>query len=260
MQKIKSLIKKIESKKTTTEFSIGWRLIFFLVGFLGLQLVASIIVTFIEIVNKDLIGENISPDLSSLLNFLAYLILTTIMLAIMLAKKDTKKWFLEQFKDKNAILEGLAIGAATIALSMLYSFLVSLIFQNVTENNNQQSIESAFGAQPVLSFFFIVIFAPIVEELTYRFGLFGSVSKCSKILAYIITILVFAFLHFDFEAFKIGGNLLINELINLPAYMIGGLCLSYAYARNGKISTSIVAHSIYNGLQFILMCILMLLG
>ena len=58
-------------------------------------------------------------------------------------------------------------------------------------------------------------------------------------VAYIVTPLIFALIHFDFFAGSAEGY--INELLNLPSYIIAGVTLTIIYDKFG-LSTSIVAH------------------
>ena len=63
-------------------------------------------------------------------------------------------------------------------------------------------------------------------------------------------------MHFDFTA---QGDALINEFINIPSYIIGAVCLCYAYQRKGNIVTSITTHAVYNGMECALMLITLFL-
>ena len=61
-------------------------------------------------------------------------------------------------------------------------------------------------------------------------------------LAYIVTSLVFGLIHFNFFA---TGDALINELLNLPSYVISGFLLTLAYDKFGFACSS-VAHIVNN--------------
>ena len=106
-------------------------------------------------------------------------------------------------------------------------------------NTNEEAAESMILAFPALSIIVLGILGPVCEEITYRYGLFSLLDKKSKILAYILTPLVFAIIHFDF-----GGDMII-ELLNLPSYIIAGVLLSLAYDKFG-FHTAVIAHVINN--------------
>ena len=117
-------------------------------------------------------------------------------------------------------------------------------------NNNESSIDSITTIFPLLSLLVFGLIGPICEELTYRVGFFGFFRKINPILGYIFTAILFGFIHFDFQS-----NDLINELINIPSYIIAGLMLCYIYDYKG-IGTSIIAHSLNNVIGILLQIIL----
>lgn len=265
--KIKNAIINYENKKTIKDLHPGYLIGLFLLGFAGLQVIAIITQLAIAmplrstLLNPDFLDQLNGIDsttrlaLSNLLNGVAlfsyYFIAFIIFILLIIANKNALSWVISCFK-KSAVAEGFAIALMMYCCAIAYNIISSKLFPSATTNENQQGIENAFSAAPLLSFFSIVIFAPVVEELTYRVGLFGLISKKSKILAYIVTVLVFALIHFDFSAENIW-----NELVSLPAYLIGAVFLCYAYSKKGNVVTSIVAHSVYNGIQFLLMLLFM---
>ncbi len=244
IQKWKTFDKNI----TVPSFSFLFPLIFFLLGLLGL----SVFSLFFGTIFGNLFLSNFGEiQANAILLFLVYLALFIVMMLLLVTNKEILPWFKKQFIQSNSFLEGANIAILMICCATLYSVISNLIFPHAS-NNNQDSLNQSFEVQPFLSFFCIVLFAPFCEELAYRFGLFGMIAKKSNTLAYVITIFVFAFLHFDFAA---RGEDLIIEFINIPAYLIGAFFLCYAYQRKGNIVTSITAHTIYNGFEFLLMFI-----
>lgn len=246
-EKILLRIKKFDKNNTMPDIATSLSIVFFLLGFLGL----SIISTIISLLFGDALLSLGEGNANALLLFFTYLLLFVFALVLIFVNKPALIWIKSLLKDKSTFIEGANMAILTLCCSLTYGLIASFLFKGTT-NNNQSGLEASFVAQPFLTFFCIVIFAPVCEELAYRFGLFGSIAKKSNILAYIVTILVFAFLHFDFGA---RGDALINEFINLPSYLIGAFFLCYAYQRKGNILTSITAHSIYNGIQYVLMFI-----
>ena len=82
--------------------------------------------------------------------------------------------------------------------------------------------------------------------MTYRVGLFSFLMRTKRWLAYMVTIIVFAFIHFDFTSILTGiqtgvWDTLINEILNLPEYMMAGAVLCVLYDTCG-LSASIIAH------------------
>ena len=247
MEHIIGFFKKIENNKKVPNFDALTLICIFSLGLVGLSFIASIISIILTNIPE---FSTLSVGLQSSIHlFISYFLLLIILCLICFFVKPIWVYLKERITIKEEIIEGIAIAAMTFALATAYSLISNSLFPHGS-NNNQDGLQSSFEAQPLLSFFCIVVFAPICEELTYRLGLFGLIAKKSNILAFIVTILIFALIHFDFSAKDI-----VNELINLPAYLIGAFCLSYAYYRKGSIITSITAHALYNFSQFIIMFI-----
>jgi membrane protease YdiL (CAAX protease family) len=96
---------------------------------------------------------------------------------------------------------------------------------------------------PALSILFFGLIGPIVEEITYRVGLFGLAKRVNRVFAYIIVPIVFGFIHFDFES--IGTDRFLNEIFNMPTYILGGLALAFLYDRFG-FAASTTTHILNN--------------
>ena len=75
-----------------------------------------------------------------------------------------------------------------------------------------------------------------------------KVSRKNRWFAYLVASVIFGLIHFDFEA---TGSELINELWNIPSYIISGVILCRAYEKHNCISTSIIAHAINNGVAIL---------
>ena len=112
-----------------------------------------------------------------------------------------------------------------------------------------EKIEAQLVARRVGAFFLLSIIGPVTEELGYRAGLFSFLSRFGKPAAYLISILIFAFIHFDFGCFKEGGTAIAIEMVNLPSYLFGGIALSICYDKFG-IEGSTTAHILYNAASF----------
>lgn len=262
---LKEKIINFEKNKTMLKCNPILLCLLFIIGFIGLTVINTIVAYLIKMPIAEWLSDSFLSKLkedpnyekfydvyiniiNGILLFTTYFVLTIIFALIVRFNKETFE-NIKKSITKNAALEGVCIAIIILCISSIYNIISANIFPHKS-NNNQAGIESTFSVLPILSFFSICIFAPFCEELTYRYGLFGLIAKKSKILAYIITILFFAFIHFDFTS-----DNLANEFINLPAYLIGAAGLSYAYCRKGNIVTSIVAHSTYNTIQFVLMVI-----
>jgi membrane protease YdiL (CAAX protease family) len=96
------------------------------------------------------------------------------------------------------------------------------------DNQNQAAIIRLVKEAPFLSLITFGLLGPIVEEWTYRLGLFQYIKERNKWLAYIITLTIFGLIHFDFTAINF-----TNELLNLPIYLVAGAWFCFLYDRFG---------------------------
>ncbi|MBP2622855.1 CPBP family intramembrane glutamic endopeptidase [Streptococcus oricebi] len=126
-------------------------------------------------------------------------------------------------------------------IAILATFLLRLM-TGQQETANDRMIQSVGQGQghifPAFIIFFVLtigVFAPILEELTFR-GLpqtFFIKGKASKIIGAILTSLVFGILH-------------TSKLIELPVYFLLGLLFYLSFQRRGNIKDSIAVHILNN--------------
>ncbi len=220
--------------------------VIFIIGLVGLYIV-SFIVSFIVVWYVTNQGGDVneiiySDRINMALNIASYGV-TFILLGVCLYKY--RKDIFKAFTHKDVYWKGLVWAAVIIAFSLIYSLLISLVWE--TEgNNNQVSIESLTMAYPISSILLFAIVGPLVEEATYRVGLFSFCRRINRWAAYLITAIVFSLIHFDFTCFTSGDtDFIINELINLPSYIAAALVFSYAYEKGGYACSSF-AHILNN--------------
>lgn len=96
------------------------------------------------------------------------------------------------------------------------------------DNQNQAAIVRLVKDSPIISLLTFGFLGPIVEEWTYRLGLFQYLKGRSTWVAYLVTLTIFGFIHFDFTATN-----LTNELLNLPIYLVAGAWFCFLYDRFG---------------------------
>lgn len=159
-----------------------------------------------------------------------------------------RKYFLEKYTNGIDYLYGIGYAITVVVVSTLVGAIVS-IFHESSSNANQSAIELVALNYPLLSLFTIAIIGPICEELTYRVGLYSFFRRFNKYLAFIITVIIFAMIHFDFTAEN-----LIDEVWSLPSYLAAGFVLTLAYEHRGP-ACSMTAHILYNTIAFALVFI-----
>lgn len=227
-------------------------LLLFFVGFLGLQIISLFLSVILVSLNPYL--ASFSTKGLAFLNFSTYFV-TFGAIILIINGKDISK-FLIPFKKKRTYLYGIAYGLILVIVSSFVSSIMSLLTSNTSVNTNETGINTITTAFPILSLIVFGILGPLCEEVTYRVGLFSSISqKLKPLWAYLITILIFGLIHFDFTALFSGNvDALIIELSNLPTYLVSGLLLCYFYTKEG-FGVSSIAH-IFNNLLSLLLTLI----
>ena len=110
-----------------------------------------------------------------------------------------------------------------------------------TVNENELQSRAIIDTYPILSILVLGIIGPICEELTYRLGMFSLIGRINRVLAYIITSLVFALMHMNFSS---NANIVV-ELLNLPSYIFAGVAFCFAYDKF-SLPCSLTAHTLNN--------------
>ena len=230
---------------------LKWTL--FAVGFAGLQLLSLVFSVFF-------LNSTLDMNLiNSILMFSVYLVAAVIVvLLVFFLRKQTFLKCLKEFTQLKTYGFALAVFGAMVVLN----YIINLLYLPIPfygDNNNQESVVATTMAAPALMFFPLAIFAPLLEELTYRAGLMDAIGSKNRTLGILCSALIFGLIHFDWTtilgvAAQLEGytkEMAINELLNLPSYILSGALLGFAYAKTGRISTSIGGHSLNNLLSFV---------
>ncbi len=92
----------------------------------------------------------------------------------------------------------------------------------------------------------VIFMAPIVEEVLFRGALFGGVRKKNRVLAYALSMLMFALCHvWQYAIAAADWTVLIYVLQYLPV----GFALAWAYERCGSIWVPIGMHMMINAMS-----------
>ena len=223
-------------------FPIRKQIILFVVGWFGLQIIATVI-QYLLVGANVIIGNKQNYNLSILTNALGYIALCTTLLLI--SNKDLIR-LTPSFKKYKSYIAGIVCFLSILAFSYVYSLLLYVLKINTTENANQTSLDNVSAKYFFTSLIVFGIIAPICEELTYRVGLFSLCRRRSKTFAYIVPPLVFALIHFNLDLSS--TKAFLNEVLNLPHYIFAGLAFSFTYDKFG-FAGSVSAHIINNVLS-----------
>ncbi|MGL4590185.1 MAG: lysostaphin resistance A-like protein, partial [Mycoplasmatales bacterium] len=157
--------------------------------------------------------------------------------------KDTKNFF------TNGLSYFKVLGYFFIMLILLYftNDLIARIFPDSGTTVNQQTIESMINKDTILLFgLLICVYAPIVEEFTYRFLIINRVlGRTPYLIKLILPALFFAGIHVDFM------QPTTQVLYELFSYAPIALCLGFIYIKENNIWYSILIHCFYNSVGFV---------
>ena len=150
------------------------------------------------------------------------------------------------FRNFWNFLQALILAAVLyLAAYFLLQFLYKELSVTVTVFNNDV-IAALTEESPAVMLICSVILMPIVEECLFRGAVFGSIHPKSRVLAYILSALLFAALHV-LPYYEHGfGAIFATGLMYLPA----GFSFAWAYSKSGTIWTSILLHALLNAVAY----------
>ena len=221
---------KLHYSKYSVNLPFYGQITFFLLGSIGLVVAQFLVMSFFVIFKG---GNEFTDSDQGLMIYFTYILLFVIFAVLIFI---FRKKFTIFFKHWPAYIAGL-IGFMAI---FAFSFILSLLVKNV--NENEQAVRTYTTMFPVLSIIVLGILGPVCEELTYRVGLFSFFRRINRILAYVVSTIVFALIHFNFQT---DPEALLIELQNLPFYLFAGFAFSYLYDRYG-FAASLTAHILNN--------------
>ena len=119
-------------------------------------------------------------------------------------------------------------------------------FQNI----NDAGIAQDSRAQFWLTAFGTVLLVPLAEETLFRGLIFGALRNKNRIIAYAVSVLLFAFVH---VMGYVGIAPLHTLLLCILQYIPAGIVLAFAYEYSGSILTPILIHTAVNAVAILSM-------
>ncbi|CAJ1186530.1 CPBP family intramembrane glutamic endopeptidase [Companilactobacillus paralimentarius] len=140
----------------------------------------------------------------------------------------------EEKNDLNHNLQWIILGTiGAIALQYGVGFIDQLIFHTSTHSQNTMQLLLMVKAYPYY-FLYVLICAPIMEEIVFRRIFFANMIKPTNIyIAAIISALLFAFMHQD---------------TRFIVYVAMGLWFSFVYYKSKNIYASAGSHILMNAI------------
>jgi membrane protease YdiL (CAAX protease family) len=124
-------------------------------------------------------------------------------------------------------------------------YRVANVLFNSRTNLNDMTIAASINAAPRLTALIIVFLAPFVEEVLFRGLVFGCLKEKSRVAAYVISCVLFAFMHVWTFALSSWDW---SYLILMLQYLVPGLVFAWAFDHSGTLWTSILLHATVNAL------------
>ena len=139
---------------------------------------------------------------------------------------------------------------ARFVLAIPALWFIGLFMEEFTMSPNTDLVAGMAGQNLLATGFLAVVMAPIVEELLFRGAIFAPLRKKNRLLAYLVSTLLFALLHII--------NFLILDFtpmlfVLIPLYAAISLPLAWVYEKSGSIWTAIFLHSLMNLVAIVLL-------
>lgn len=219
---------------TTLERVLGG--VFFVIYLLVLPFVTAPLFGMLE----KLMGQSISDHVRNMIYYYVLFAVTLLVFWNFLGR--TTSYFLS---SAGRTLSTVAIGlVAFYGLNELSYRVLRLVLSGHT-NLNDVTISAQIADAPRSTFLIVVFLAPFVEEVLFRGYVFGNLREHSRTAAYLISCLLFAFLHV--WQFAVVERSLSYFLLMLQ-YLVPGLVLAWCYERSGTLWGSILLHAFVNAL------------
>jgi uncharacterized protein len=229
------------------------QLALFFAGWLGLT-IFSIIVSIVILALVFIIqGESnylAFLESSTFLSFVNFFTYASLFILVLLIAAPSLIKILRELIDLTTWTKGLGYGFLIILTSASLGILYEVMNISINDNINQQTINALVVELPFLSIVTFIFLGPIVEEFTYRLGLFSYLARKSRWLAYGLTLVLFGFIHFNFT-----NPDFVNEALNLPFYLVAGGLFCFIYEKEG-FGVVTIAH-ITNNLVSVLSILLL---
>ena len=178
---------------------------------------------------------------------IAYSCLTGSIITLIYNKRISKDW--KKFKNNSTSFFSQSLKPYLSAIFvMIFSNLIIQLFIHNGLAGNEQSIRDSFNSTPFYIFFSAVLYAPVVEELTFRLSIKKIFSN--KWLFIIISGLLFGSLHV-LTSFND-----ITDLFFIIPYSAPGIAFAYILEKTDNILVPISFHLIHNGIMISLLTLI----
>lgn len=156
-------------------------------------------------------------------------------------------------RTSRGLVDNLGLAAKTLAAGLVAMYGLNELVYRLTHalmgnqtNLNDVTIGAQIDAAPRTTLLIVILLAPFVEEVLFRGLVFGGLRSHSRLVAYLVSCLLFAFLHVWQYAW---GNQDAAYFWLMVQYLAPGLVLAWAYEHSGTLWTAIGLHAAVNALS-----------
>ena len=190
---------------------------------------------------EKLLAVNISSTVQNMIYYYVLFAITLIIFHKFIGR--TSHYFVDNLGGAcKTVLVGL-IGL--YGLNELVYRLSNIVITNRT-NLNDTTISAQIDDEPRVTLLIIIFLAPFVEEVLFRGLVFGNLKSKSRVVAYLLSCLLFALLHVWQFAIV---NQDITYFLLMVQYLVPGVVLAWAYEHSGTLWASIGIHAAANALS-----------
>lgn len=221
-----------------------------LLYFGGRIVISSIIILVLTAISNKSAKEVVDSS-NTLIFFISSILILLVVILINL--RDLKVMVKNQLVKTESYKYALMITGSYFLILFIAGLIISLITPSVPTSDNQAAIISMiFNSKAILTFSIIVIFAPITEEIVFRYSMVNlfriNSNGVLRIVPYIIASFAFVFIH-DLTLFT---NPSMESFIKFMLYFIPSiiLCLGYMKSKDNLV-TVILVHAAINIVSFI---------
>ncbi len=131
------------------------------------------------------------------------------------------------------------------ASAYVINLAVNLLGGSITIYNNV-TVAGLVDANYYVMLVISVILAPVIEETLVRGLVFGSIHPTSRIMAYLVSCVLFTLMH-NWQYF--GAHPLSSVLLSCLPYIPASIALAWVYEKSGTIWASITLHAFINAIS-----------
>lgn len=195
-----------------------------------------VMIGFTTMAVEDIVVTYLAPDTAEIINLLAEGAFGFLYLS----------WIVRRYRIQLKLfhnvtfLNVLMVFVIAVILHLLLDRFIDVYIDRAFDESAKQYYESVAELMkyPFLMFLRVCILAPIVEETLIRGCILKSLNdRYHTMIAVIVSVFIFAILHFNF--------------VQTISAVVLGICLSVCYLRTGSLLLCILLHFFYNLLAYL---------